>query len=227
MQLRRQKQYELFSRGLCLYCGMPADSRDHVPPRCLLEKPYPNNLYTVGSCKKCNLSFAIDEEYFLAAMSHVGFTETLQKKVESGGKVDRALSRSAVFDRLIESSLIVEGDNEITFAPDLVRLENVVQKVVRGLYFKRYGRLLKRTDLRDTGIFHFKQLPPKLVAQIVTERFRFKKWTVVQEGIFEYLFVRWSRFQDARLLCILNFHSTLWGVAACPWPNSKSNLRIA
>jgi hypothetical protein len=47
----------------CVYCGMPSDSREHIPSKVFLKKPYPNNLYIVPACKKCNNSYSDDELY--------------------------------------------------------------------------------------------------------------------------------------------------------------------
>jgi hypothetical protein len=36
---------------------------DHIPPKLLLARPYPNNLPTVPACRTCNASFQADDEY--------------------------------------------------------------------------------------------------------------------------------------------------------------------
>ncbi len=49
---------------LCIYCNRAvADTVDHIPPKLLLAKPYPDNLLTVPSCFKCNSSFQKHDEY--------------------------------------------------------------------------------------------------------------------------------------------------------------------
>jgi hypothetical protein len=47
----------------CIYCGAVANSREHIPSKIFLEKPYPNNLLLVPSCKTCNNYFSYDELY--------------------------------------------------------------------------------------------------------------------------------------------------------------------
>jgi len=50
---------------VCIYCCQnQADTRDHVPPKCLLRTPYPSDIWTVPACHHCNKSFSMDEEYF-------------------------------------------------------------------------------------------------------------------------------------------------------------------
>lgn len=47
----------------CAYCGGPAETEDHVPSRCFLDKPYPQNMPVIPCCHKCNHEFSKDEEY--------------------------------------------------------------------------------------------------------------------------------------------------------------------
>lgn len=47
----------------CIYCGGSPDTRDHVPSKVFLDKPYPDNLPVVACCLDCNRSFSLDEEY--------------------------------------------------------------------------------------------------------------------------------------------------------------------
>lgn len=49
-------------KGLCYSCGdSDAETKDHVPPKALLDKPFPF-LATVPSCKACNNDFSLDED---------------------------------------------------------------------------------------------------------------------------------------------------------------------
>ena len=49
---------------LCIYCNRAvANTVDHIPPKLLLAKPYPDNLLTVPSCFECNSSFQKHDEY--------------------------------------------------------------------------------------------------------------------------------------------------------------------
>src|SRR5690242_16264078 len=55
----------------CIYCGGLAETRDHVPSKCLLEQPYPTNLPVVGCCDSCNQNFSKDEQYFVCLLESV------------------------------------------------------------------------------------------------------------------------------------------------------------
>lgn len=45
----------------CIYCSKKADTREHLPSKAFLRKPYPENLATLPACYKCNNSFSEDE----------------------------------------------------------------------------------------------------------------------------------------------------------------------
>lgn len=55
-----------FSRShplYCIYCGAPATTREHVPSRTFLKKPYPSDLPVLPACEKCNNGWSSDELY--------------------------------------------------------------------------------------------------------------------------------------------------------------------
>ncbi len=53
----------------CTFCiNADSQSRDHCPSKILLEEPLPKDLSVVPSCKKCNESFSLDEEYVACAI---------------------------------------------------------------------------------------------------------------------------------------------------------------
>jgi hypothetical protein len=53
----------------CVYCGEPATTKDHVPPRGLFLDPPPRNLITVPACLRCNNSASTDDELFRIVVS--------------------------------------------------------------------------------------------------------------------------------------------------------------
>jgi hypothetical protein len=49
---------------VCAYCGAEdPQTIDHVPPKLMLEEPYPDNLVTVPACQECNKKFMKNDEY--------------------------------------------------------------------------------------------------------------------------------------------------------------------
>src|SRR5437016_1658673 len=50
--------------AICYLCGEPrSDSRDHLPPKCLIPKNLKGRRITLNAHSACNGRFAADEEY--------------------------------------------------------------------------------------------------------------------------------------------------------------------
>lgn len=120
---------ERLIRG-CIYCGGPADTRDHVPSKCLLERPYPENLPVVGCCESCNHHFSKDEEYFVCLIESVLCGSTDPEKI-GRPSIARIMQNSPALRKRIESSRI-EVDGQVSFTPEIERISNVMLKLARG-----------------------------------------------------------------------------------------------
>ena len=114
----------------CIYCDGPAETRDHVPSRCLLERPYPDNLPVVGSCSRCNQSFSKDEEYFVCLIESALCGSTDPDKI-TRPTVARILRNSPALRARIESAKSETG-GRIHFATESKRIANVMMKLARG-----------------------------------------------------------------------------------------------
>ena len=219
---RMKRPKRLGREAFCVYCGKLASTRDHVPSRCLLERPFPKNLITVPCCQRCNRNFSLDEEYFLVALAQVGFCPTLMSKVDAGGVVYRALEKSAALDDMIFRSLTAGENGTVIFHPELDRMTNVVQKIACGLFFHRYSRRPNLNSFYPIGIFHRSEsVPQPLVAAMhYWPGIRRKKWQIVQANVFSYLFAKGWMGTDPPLICFVEFHNTLLAVVGCPDPRS-------
>src|SRR6056297_1597568 len=65
-------------RGRCYFCGKPATSSEHVPPKCIFpeqkdlpDEDYRKNLITVPSCDKHNAAKSRDDEFLMACLAPV------------------------------------------------------------------------------------------------------------------------------------------------------------
>lgn len=204
----------------CIYCGNPETSREHVPTRCLLEKPFPPNLITVPSCSSCNQAFSLDEEYFLTVLSQIGTASSLTNKIREGGSVDRMLSRKPRFDGRITRSL-KSSDNRVYLEPEFDRMYRVIQKIAAGLCYQRYRFPISPESIHVVGAFPYNiedRRPLDVILASHSERFLPKRWVNIQRKVFRYQFVR-APPQKGRLFCIMDFHQTLWGVVSIPTPS--------
>lgn len=114
----------------CIYCGGSADTRDHVPSKCLLEQPYPDNLPVVGCCDSCNQDFSKNEQYVVCLIESVLCGSTDPEKI-GRPSVARIMQNSPALRQRIENSKI-EVDGQIAFVPEIERIKNVMLKLARG-----------------------------------------------------------------------------------------------
>ena len=210
------------AQSACAYCGAVATTRDHVPPKCLLEKPLPNGLLTVPSCNDCNNGFSLDEQYLQVVLAQIGFEPHLMEKVDKGGVVDRALMRAPALDERIVRSLEVAPDGRVWFEPEKERILNIVEKIAFGLYICRYQRRVNRDAFSAMTVFGPGDEIPQSIAAAshYWPGIRRKRWLTVQNGIFSYLFAKGWLVYDPPLYCLIDLHRTLLGVVACPDPRT-------
>lgn len=115
----------------CVYCGAIPDSRDHVPSRVLLDDPYPENLPVVPSCRVCNNSFSLDEEY-CAALIDCLLVGSVAPNDRHRSKVRRILQRQPELAAALESARTRTEDGGTTFTTEFERVKSVVVKLAKG-----------------------------------------------------------------------------------------------
>lgn len=114
----------------CFYCGGVADTRDHVPSKCLLESPYPSNLTVVGCCSACNEGFSKDEEYLICLLESVLCGSTDPEKINRPSVAKTMRHSPALRNRIQDSRTIIDG--QVAFLPEMERVKNVMLKLARG-----------------------------------------------------------------------------------------------
>lgn len=207
----RQLVFDERLKGGCAYCGSEADTRDHVPSRVLLDKPYPPDLPVVGACKKCNNGFSIHERLVacLVDCAACGGTETPRLRPS----VRRMLAED---DRLtMQVELVLRAGASWLCEQESVGV--VLEKLARGHQaFLEYPvrdalasvRVAARPEMSADDLWDFDQLPtPELLPEIGTRAFVNLVvampaeltsdqpklvdggWNVVQEGRYRYVSV--------------------------------------
>jgi hypothetical protein len=142
------KQREPFSEEriatFCLYCGDPPATREHVPSRVLLDKPYPADLPRVDACGPCNQGYSLDEEY-LACLVECVISGTTDAAKLSRGKIQRLLRSKPALVARLEKSRTIKGD-EITWDVETERVSRVIEKLARGHALYEFSDLLSNTS---------------------------------------------------------------------------------
>lgn len=133
-------------KGRCVYCGSVSATSDHIPPKALYAKPFPDALITVPNCTKCNGSAAKDDEYFRSVMA---VRHDTYGRSDTEGAVERTMRavvraeagglRKLLFGSLVEVPLVTPAGLFLgtsgTFDVDMHRIRNVVERIARGLFF--------------------------------------------------------------------------------------------
>jgi hypothetical protein len=130
---------------LCIYCNRAvADTVDHIPPKLLLAKPYPNNLLTVPSCFKCNSSFQKHDEYTRVIASvdirnakHQSVKVNMPAILRSLQKPEAQRFSKYLASRTTPTSVLGIDGNPLgqIVEVDLKRLNATGERIVRGLHF--------------------------------------------------------------------------------------------
>lgn len=192
--------------NLCCYCGLEiGTTRDHVPSKVLLDKPYPENLMTVPCCKGCNNSFSADEEY-VAALIEKSWNGCLDDDFIEREAVRKSLRHSeSIRARL--SNLFQRNNNGMLYLNfEEERLKNVMRKTSLGLGRYECGKVfsvrkilpLLRDNLseRELALFEFgmvrheiyPEVGSRLLAQMVEPGTEFNaQWKIVQPNRFRYM----------------------------------------
>lgn len=180
----------------CVHCGSRNKiTRDHIPPKCLFSKPYPPNLITVPSCRKCNNSASLDDEYFrltIVSRWDVGKSPEAQKVAD---KALRALSRpkAAGLRTLILGNVRefffknAKGLLEPSASYDvkLNRLDAVASRIVTGLFWEESGERLPNAYMasafNDSGMSQMDDSQTGIIRSVFESKSR-----TVGEGVFRY-----------------------------------------
>ncbi len=169
----------------CVYCSQQIarvdSTRDHVPSKCFLEKPYPKNLLTVTACQDCNASFKVAEEYaatFLGFLFPTGQNEPLKG-------LDKVLHSNSRLDDQLVSELKIENFpncSRIYLEPCEDKLRLVFLKNAKGHIhcFDLINRSLTAVQFRHFQLIGLSSLSRNRLLGF--DAF----WNVLQVGVYRY-----------------------------------------
>ena len=139
----------------CYYCGQPATSKEHVPPRCLFPEKkdvgngdYRKNLFTVPSCDEHNSESSKDDEFFLATLAPI-VGNNLIGYFHTNTKLARAIEHTGghLQELVIENPQDYLGTDShgnrypiLGGRPNIPRLFSCLEKLARGIYFLEHGQ---------------------------------------------------------------------------------------
>ena len=150
---------------LCYNCGEPVTTNtdDHIPPKTLFPKGTRANLITVPSCYQCNQQMSLDDQYFATVLTarrndHPTQSTVWEQKVlpqlqneEFDGLRKMLLARTRPIWLPAGDGFVQTGILNL----NMDRVNGVLRKIVRGLYYHHRGVPL------PTGDAVFLYLDPK------------------------------------------------------------------
>uniref|UniRef100_Q31F37 HNH endonuclease 5 domain-containing protein n=1 Tax=Hydrogenovibrio crunogenus (strain DSM 25203 / XCL-2) TaxID=317025 RepID=Q31F37_HYDCU len=114
----------------CIYCGGPQETREHIPSKIFLNKPFPENLPVMPACRKCNNDFSLNEEYVACLISCMNSGSTEPEKI-TDERVSKILKAKPRLRALLES-IKQEKNGTISFGLDKGRFIKIIHKLALG-----------------------------------------------------------------------------------------------
>ncbi len=124
------KPYVTYSRHgehYCIYCGQVSATREHVPSKVFLRRPYPDNLAILPACKECNNSFSDDELYTEVYIDALKYFSGYSSSLNEDNK-ERIYKNSAYFDTQKDLSEYYKTQ----LFPKNKKIERILKKLAIG-----------------------------------------------------------------------------------------------
>lgn len=121
--------WEKNSKNGCIYCGSPADTREHTPSKVFLVEPFPENLPTIPACFKCNNGYSDDEKYVSCFLDVL--KSYIYEDYSYNSKTIERLEKDTALKNLLDEQ-IKSADGKIYIKVDKKRLVNILIKLAKG-----------------------------------------------------------------------------------------------
>lgn len=124
-------RYDRDNYSECIYCSQTADSREHVPSKVFLHKPYPKNLSIVPSCSKCNNGYSQDEIFVYLCIEKLKkcYYQDYEFCNETLSRIKKYQNIADEVDSLIKNQGLLPIN---PYALTDARISNVLEKLALG-----------------------------------------------------------------------------------------------
>ena len=206
------------SRVLCTHCGVDLDRRnankDHVPSRCLLDRPLPDNPPTVAICTSCNSSFSKDEEYcfvFLTAVISGDADPDPSRFFSAASATKRSPGLRKRIARAQRHQLPLWSEPEVLWQPEIDRFDRVIVKNARGHVLHELGEpvlgmpsrvmywpVSRMSPAQREAFEHvalgigFPEVGSRMMQRVLGLAPVVNGWVEVQDGVYRYAIVQES-----------------------------------
>jgi len=111
--------------GVCIYCGVPSNTSEHVPSKILIDEPYPTEYPIVAACKACNAGFSLDEEYLACFLECVLCGNTNPVGINRS-KIKKSLEKNPNLQKRIAKSQFKDKEDNLFWNPEIERFNNIL-----------------------------------------------------------------------------------------------------
>ena len=205
--------YSKKDHNICVFCGKPANSREHIPPRCFIDSPFPDDWPILPSCKKCNNSFSNDEQFVSRLLEWIYCTKN------NNGIFQRAKYKKNPnkLDLVAKKYKSINIDNIEIDNNDKIIILNLIYKLARCHLFYDCSMQIDRSSMDISFVFGHncpskwkKRFDSNTVMRMdilpeIGSRL-FEKYCIIEDyNTKEFIpIVRWITFQEGRYRYLLN-----------------------
>ncbi len=153
-----------FKKGeICYLCGKKLLSsektdEDHVPQKGFFMTKNPPGIIKLNTHVQCNSDYTFDEQYVISLVRGTSNWNITAERIwqKRGLRSLTQPERYNLLKKIVNDTELLDGNYRTNIDKD--RLLRVMDKIVRGLYFSEYNKVIESRDLRlDTKDFLYKQ----------------------------------------------------------------------
>jgi hypothetical protein len=204
-------------QAVCAYCGRVGPiTQDHIPPKNLFPKPRAADLITVPCCLSCREGWSKDDEYFWAIILNSELVESSVDAEKAIQTLFRALERKEHQRLLLKLSSDISWVNAYTESGlflgrkpamkyDRPRMNRVISRIVRGLFFKETGRVFPETHELIPAMSH----NPKELEKLIRKIRGFRAPVRVGNKVFQYTVAFFVPEDQTSSIWVMSFYDCL------------------
>lgn len=202
-------------RNICVYCGLKADTKDHIPTKNLFQSTSGISFITVPSCRKCNSGFQKDEEFFRQLLASILYKQSPVASFLLHNPIARSMKRKPALgmqmfkqmnlvDHYSKGRIYLGKKTAIHITKkDHQRIFNVLDKYIKGLYYHHFNKMIP-----DGWAVKHHWLMEKFEEKVV-DTLKDMRWERVKEDTFVYGFSSVPKTHQS-IWCLIFFGQPLF-----------------
>lgn len=207
-QLLELLKYDKDGKFKCVYCCKEANSREHIPSKIFLDKPYGTNLAILPSCIECNNSYSGDEQYLACLVDYVQYKLSDFKTVKRS-KIQKTFNSRPHIESEFENSTKYADDGSIDYIEfNLDRIKHVLLKLSLGhaIYslsctnlgkpdtmFYKFATQMTQEEVNNFNLEPIDQISPEIGSRegtyvsVLSDGTPIFTWKIIQDNQYRFL----------------------------------------